>query len=85
MKTIIVTTRNSGEDLRLQEFEFVKDAGKHSRLDRANLTIDTTSKTRVSLSKQGDILQNRAIESGYRVYLFWDDELCDLEVFTNQH
>ena len=85
MKTQIITTRNSGEDLRQEEFSTIKEAGRFNRLGHANLTLDTTSKTRVSLLKSGDIQESRIIPAGYRVYLFWDDELCDLEVFTNQH
>jgi|GEM_PF-5271418 hypothetical protein len=84
MKTIIVTTRNSGENLKMLGYESVKDAGKHNRLSKAQLTLDTTSKTRVSLLKQGDIIESRTIYTGCRVYLFWDPELCDLEVYPDQ-
>jgi hypothetical protein len=85
MKVQIITTRNSGENLRQEEFDIVKEAGKFNRLDRANLTIDTTSITRVFLFKRGVIQDICYVPSGYRVYLFWDRELCDLEVFPFQN
>jgi len=80
MKTQIITTRNSGQVLRQEEFNTVKEAARYNRLTRANLTLDTTSKTRVFLLKKGDILDSRYIPAGYRAYLFWDADLCDLVV-----
>jgi len=85
MKTQIITTRNSGENLRQMDFDCVKEAKRFNRLDRANRTLDTTSLTRISLLKRGETLESRYVPSGCRVYLFWDADLCDLEVFPNQN
>ena len=85
MKTLIITTTNSGETLRIVEYNTIGEAKKFNRLNQARMEYDTITPTRIKLLKKGNVLEARTIPTGYRCYLFWDQELCDLELYPNSN
>lgn len=84
MKVQIITTPQQRRNLRQEEFDIVKEAGKFNRL--TGQPYDRYNQYNPRFSFQAWCHPRYLLRSVWLQSLpFWDRELCDLEVFPFQN